>query len=336
MNSNLDREEEILEKAFKAFKDSLKHFEIKMTKEFGSEIVEIKFSRNEETINKQYAVEIKSRPLASTIGQLLLMQNKMSEKLLFIASFIPPNIAEKLRSLDISFFDMSGNVYFNEPEFYIFVNTQRRDTEIQRVKTSIIFEPSGLQLLFVLLSIPNSENKTYRELVEISGVSLGTVSEVMNTLQKEYYLAKDKGKRKLFRKDELLKRWVQGYGEKLLPKIRSIEFSASEDDWWENADLSETKSCWGGEFAAALMTGYLKPKEIIIYTKGWGLITRKYKLRRENGGDIKIARKFWNFDENNTIAPPLLVYADLITTAKARNIETAQLIYDQYLYGLIE
>jgi hypothetical protein len=40
--------------------------------------------------------------------------------------------------------------------------------------------------------------------------------------------------------------------------------------------------------------------------------------------------------EVGDVAPPLVIYADLIATADERNVETAQFIYDRYLAELAE
>jgi hypothetical protein len=61
-------------------------------------------------------------------------------------------------------------------------------------------------------------------------------------------------------------------------------------------------------------------------------------LRPDVNGEIEILETFWPTAEarqqngiDNDIAPPLLVYADLMATADPRNIETAQLIREQIL-----
>ena len=341
--SKLQTEKEILSAAYDAVKESLKAFmDVQMTyvKTFGRKAdyqIEMRFSRNEKTIIKTYSVEIKKRTYSSTIGQLALLQKETQNKVVLITDHVPPIMAEKLRALDISFFDTNGNVYFNEPEYYIFVNTNRRNVEQEENNSRRIFESSGMQLLFVLLSNPNSENHPYRELAGMSGISLGSVSEVMSALQSNYYLVKEKNNRILFRKKELVDRWVQNYADRLLPKLRKLRFISPYDGWWQDADLSEFRACWGGEVAASLMTRNLRPSEFELYAKGTPIrLIKKHELKRAKDGDIKIVQKFWNFGENNSIAPPLLVYADLITSAKSRNIETAKIIYDQYIIGLIE
>lgn len=338
MNANIN-EERILAKAYDSLKEK---FDVQMTysREFGSDIdyqLEITFFINQKEIRKKFSVEIKRRVLSTTIGQLLIKKNKI-KNLLLIADEISPTRADKLRQLNIPFIDGNGNVFFNEAEFYIFINTYRQETKIQR-SSSIIFQPSGLQLLFVLLSVPNSENKTYRDLSKMSKISLGWVSEIMSALQSEYYLVKDSEKRTLFRKDELLKRWVQGFAETLSNKLFEMEFETEDYSFWENTDLTSTGACWSGEVAADIMTGYLNPSEILIYRKGSAFLSSlvsEKKLRRVDKGNVKIRRKFWNFDETDIIAPPLLVYADLLATAESRNIEAAQIIYDEYLAGLVE
>jgi hypothetical protein len=66
----------------------------------------------------------------------------------------------------------------------------------------------------------------------------------------------------------------------------------------------------------------------------------QYGLRRDSNGAIELLRKFWKFEpwEKKSLhtAPPLLVYADLLMTADDRNLETAELVYDQYIARLVE
>ena len=60
----------------------------------------------------------------------------------------------------------------------------------------------------------------------------------------------------------------------------------------------------------------------------------KNKIKKDPNGDIEILRVFWKFEtdelDKNTV-PPLLIYADLLATGDARNIETARMIYEKEL-----
>lgn len=60
---------------------------------------------------------------------------------------------------------------------------------------------------------------------------------------------------------------------------------------------------------------------------------RNWTLIPDPKGNIQIYRKFWkdpNWDQQH-LAPPLLIYADLVVTGDSRNLNTASLIHHQYL-----
>ncbi len=65
----------------------------------------------------------------------------------------------------------------------------------------------------------------------------------------------------------------------------------------------------------------------------------KNRLKKDPNGNIELLATFWNFEyqwQFKKLVPPLLIYADLMATANDRNIETAKIIYDEFLAQLIE
>ena len=56
-------------------------------------------------------------------------------------------------------------------------------------------------------------------------------------------------------------------------------------------------------------------------------------MRLDLNGNTEVLQAFWNLlDEKYTdVVPPLLAYADLMATLDGRNLETARLIYEQFL-----
>ena len=100
-------------------------------------------------------------------------------------------------------------------------------------------------------------------------------------------------------------------------------------------DIGQYYAYWGGEIAAEMLTGYLKPERITIYIEGKpDKLILAHRLRPDENGEIEILETFWATDEArqpNDAVPPLLVYADLMATTDPRNIETAKLIRDQHL-----
>ena len=91
--------------------------------------------------------------------------------------------------------------------------------------------------------------------------------------------------------------------------------------------------------AAAKLTKYLKPEQVTIYTqKTPGELLLTNKLKKDPNGDVEILEAFWQTEydwPHPELVPPLLIYADLLATGDARNIETARMIYEQQLTGLI-
>ena len=145
--------------------------------------------------------------------------------------------------------------------------------------------------------------------------------------------------RRLANKAKLIERWVTTYPELLRPKLVLGRYRAVDRDWWKHAPFQNFQAWWGGEVAAAKLTKYLKPEQVTIYIKGKPaelLLTNK--LKKDPNGDVELLEAFWqiNYDWPHTeLAPPLLIYADLLATGDARNIETAMMIYEQELAGLI-
>jgi hypothetical protein len=52
-------------------------------------------------------------------------------------------------------------------------------------------------------------------------------------------------------------------------------------------------------------------------------------MRAEANGNVEILEKFWKFDEEGDVVPPVLAYADLLATHDGRNAEAARMIYEK-------
>jgi hypothetical protein len=151
----------------------------------------------------------------------------------------------------------------------------------------------------------------------------------------------DMGKRgrRLANRAKLVERWVTAYPEQLRPKLLIGRYRAANPEWWMKVELKKYQACWGGEIAAARLTQYLRPEQVTIYTREKPaelLLTNR--LKKDPDGDVEILEAFWQIDKDQVhpdLAPPLLVYADLMATGEPRNVETARKIYEQELAGLV-
>ena len=96
--------------------------------------------------------------------------------------------------------------------------------------------------------------------------------------------------------------------------------------------MDKDKTVWGGEPAGDIITNHLRPEKFIIYTKETTKdLIKNYKLFPDDDGEIGVYDMFWNNNYNTNTAPNELVYTDLMITDDKRCIETAKLIFDEYI-----
>ena len=97
---------------------------------------------------------------------------------------------------------------------------------------------------------------------------------------------------------------------------------------------------WGGEYGAEKLTRYLKAEHFLIYAPGTPptALMAKARMRLATDGNTEILEMFWHPEliaQPTDIAPPLLVYADLMATTDGRNIEAAKEVYERFLEPIV-
>jgi hypothetical protein len=151
-----------------------------------------------------------------------------------------------------------------------------------------------------------------------------------------FLLKLNKNTLQLNNKKELLEKWMVAYKETLQPTLKTGQFRfANDNDFihWRNILLKE-ETLWGGEPAGDLLTNYLRPAELTLYTKeNRNELIKNYRMVPDPLGNIKIYKKFWNeeLDAQTNTVPALLIYADLINTGDSRCHEVAQIIWNKQL-----
>jgi hypothetical protein len=283
------------------------------------------------------AIEIKTRLTPTILNTVVHQFNQGPERGLLIANYVNPLMAERLKAMDIWFLDMAGNAYIKALPIFVFIKGNKTiDLDAPRALVRA-FSPAGLKVIYALLCQPKLVNATYRDLAQKANVALGTVGLVINDLiEMEYIVDMDARGRRLKNKKKLLQRWLIAYPEQLRPKQETGRYRAVDPNWWQKTDLRNLQAYWGGEVAADKLTHYLKPETITVYAPEKQGVTLRvtHKLRKDPNGDIEILKAFWDVENeaNQTgIVDPILIYADLMASGDPRNIETAQMIYDQEL-----
>jgi len=295
-------------------------------------------------VDQELAVECKKRLTQPTVGAMVHHLQRFPIKGLLITDYVNPKMAERLKKVGVQFIDTVGNAYINEPPAFIYVRGNRPPENLQARELRRAFQPTGLKIIFAFLCNPNLVNAPYRNVAKAATVALGTVGWVMRDLKEMGYLVEmGKRGRRLTNKKQLLERWVMTYPENLRPKLVMGRYAALNQNWFNDVELDHYRwGFWGGEVAAAKLRTFLRPETVTIYaTEVNPYMLADKRLRKDTKGDIEFLKVFWNVEEieynqkKENLVPPLLIYADLLATGDARNIETAGIIYEQELAGLV-
>jgi hypothetical protein len=286
-----------------------------------------------------FAIQAKPRVTRATVAIEKTEMMNFPEERLLVTDYVTPPMADLMKKMDMFFMDTAGNAYINKPPLYVFIKGNKLPERVKTAPQKRLLKPSGLRVVFALLNNPDMVDWPYRDVAKAADVALGTVGWIFRDLREMGFLIEiDRRKRRVTNFQKLLNRWVEAYPDQLRPKLLIDRFNADHHDWWKEVNIMEHHGCWGGEVAAAKLTQHLKPEKIIIYAnEPPGKLIIENKLRKANGGNVEILKPFWKFEHefaDRGIAPPLLVYADLMATGDDRNIETAGIIYDRYLVQL--
>ena len=260
---------------------------------------------------------------------------KLYDSLILVANRLFPKIKEELRNNRIAYLEVNGNIFLNQQGIMIWVDAQQPLKE-KKETGNRAFTKTGLKVIFHFLLDEDDINLPYREIAKRTETALGNINYIINGLKETGFVIKlNKDQYKLINKKSLLERWLTGYAEKLKPGLhignfRFVKYEEFLD--WKALPVRDGKTFWGGEAAGSLLTTYLKPAELTLYTtETRNELIKHYRLIPDEKGNVKAFKKFWQNGTTGNIVPPLLAYADLMITGDRRCLETAQKIYDEFL-----
>ena len=274
------------------------------------------------------------------IDQLGLRLRHVHSPTMLVTDYISKELAAHCKSVGIQFADTHGNAYLRAPGLYVFSTGEKNNGRQVSKAPKGVTNQTGLRVVFALLSKPETINATYKEIATFSGVALGSAYNVLEDLERRgYVIAGAKNSRKLLERDRLIDEWATNFPTTLRTKLTSRRFKSLDPQWWKDADIIGLDAVWGAEVAAAKMVKHLKPSSQTIYvdSKAWrnvvDTLAKQYRLKPDPNGSIEIVEKFWSPDIETQpgIAPPLLVYADLLALLEPRAKETAAIIRTNFI-----
>lgn len=279
---------------------------------------------------REYAVEARQQVTRAALGTI---QPSRSAPTLLVAPHVTRAMAEHSKELGIEFVDAAGNMFLDLPAALIDVEGRRADRDSLLSRADRIFQPSGLKLCFALLCAPALVEAPLRTLADEARVSLGSAHALLSGLQDAGYV-EDRGRtRRLHQTRRLLDRWTEAYDTNLRARLSLGEFDTDDPEPWLAGDVPVTEhgAQWGGETAAALIDGFLRPGAAVVYVDHSPReLVQQFRLRRAKGpGVVRFRERFWGDAAAATArwpwcVPTPLVYADLVGSAEPRQVEAAR------------
>jgi hypothetical protein len=242
--------------------------------------------------------------------------------------------------------DMAGNMSLDLPGISTLITGRKLSKGLRQPTLGRAFQTSGLKLIYAFLTDLDScdnlnnalINQSFRSINQQTGISLGSIGWILKDLKDADFIVMDGKTRLLMDRKKLFNKWVTAYIDRLRPKLITNRFSTSSSDWWKRVHLDSPDQLWGGEVAAAKLTGFLKPQIVMLYTSsGIDDLILDAGLRVDQDGNVELMHSFWKQPiAQKDCTHPILVYADLLASDIDRNREAAQRIYDEHLRKIIE
>lgn len=259
------------------------------------------------------------------VQRLRKLKEQTDRPLVVAASHISPEVFDILPQEGISVVESSGNCKILASPLFINISGQK-SMQTKKVRGKA-FTEAGLKLIFYFLLDDGNINKPYRKINEETGLSLGTIKNVVEELTNGLYVMTTSKGRFLKNKKALLDIWQTYYNQTLKPKlmVKEMEFVDAECRRdWEKITMP-IGTCWGGEGGAYIIDRYLIAEQFDIYTEVPTVkLMMTKKMRFEENGSIRVYQKFWKGGKNEKVAPRILIYADLMGSGNSRCIEAAQ------------
>ena len=275
----------------------------------------------------RYPLLFKANCSTLTIDQII-NRNEERGRIFFCTPYITPSLADLMVKCNCPYADLAGNLFIRNGDTVVLVQNQKKPQSIERKYTrGRAWTPTGLKILFLLLTEDGALNWPYRKIAEYSGVSLGSVRYVMADLKNGTVIADVSGQNLWSNKSTAVANWGIAYKDKLLPALDRRFYIGDIPKERVRSQLAVS-----GETAVQELA-LLKSRRFLAYKHGnINICIAKNHWRESAEGDIEIRQAFWPecrmFAER---VPWLLVYADLLAEDDPRCNEAALEIYHRYL-----
>lgn len=276
---------------------------------------------------QSYRVEVKRRITSDSLEAVLerhQQPDSPDSKLLLVTEQAGETLVDRLLDQNAEFVDAAGNMFLTGPGYYVLVRGRslpRKSFSQTRTLTA-----TSLKVIYALLAFPELRRGTYRDIRDVLDVGLASISRTVNSLLAQGYLVRGQDDAlHIIRYDDLLYRWELGYLETLRAKLDPTPWRFTKLGKEEIlASLRDRDDVLvGGEEAASILTGRLKPQTLTLHVSPAVWRTLRVVLRvlpANEETDLYVLHPLTTHDryhsetngDNLPVAHPILVRAELL------------------------
>ena len=266
-------------------------------------------------------------------------QNVRNGETLLLAPYLAVPTAKSFIDAGISFADEVGNIHLALGDEYNWTVIGERKPP--KAPESERITPAAVQLLFQFATNPESASWTVRDLAAAVGLSKSKVAELRLQFAHEGIFAVHGGEKSPAVTRELRDRLISGYSQILRPKLLIGRFRYEETSLdqfvarlsHQSAAQKIPYALTGGPAADAMQHFYRSAEVPVFLDAKW---QRSLRLLPDRTGPVMLFKPFgnlvyWREFEGKMVAPPWLVYAELLTGSDPRAREAAEELRQEYL-----
>ena len=264
-----------------------------------------------------------------------------TEGILLLARHVPRGAAESLIEAKVNFADNAGNIHLAPGKTYNWtvIGNPAPERESARRPTS----RAELQLLFQFATHPESLDWPVRRLETAAGIGKSRVAQARSQMIEEGLIVRAGKHLRLGPSNLLADRLVSGYARVLRPKLVIGRFRAAEAA--PEAFLARLRAdmppgvryALSGGQAADLLQHFYRGPEVSMFVAPWGrTVGQRLRLLPDRDGPITVLNAFgetvfWEEHGQHAIAPPWLIYVELLRSSDPRAHEAAAELRREFL-----
>jgi Transcriptional regulator, AbiEi antitoxin, Type IV TA system len=261
---------------------------------------------------------------------------------LVLARYVPAIAGEQFVEAGICFADDLGNIHLRLGSEYNWTALGKR--EPAKLPDADRTTPAAIQLLFQIAVHPESAQWTVRDLARAAGIGKTKAAQLRGQFLRERILTGQADKPEFRITPEISNRLVTGYCQILRPRLllRRCRYPDQSVDQFVSRLSDEARAqkipyaLTGGPAADAMQHFYRSPEVSVFLDAPDSGRQRSLRLLPDRSGPVVVLKPFgdlvyWREFDGKMVAPPWLIYAELLTSSEPRAREAAEEFRREFL-----